>query len=147
MTRDETDMFEMVVHALLCCDLIITENNGKKGLIGVFHSFQFPSVPAASPQWFIYCAGGSATRGTHEFSIGITHGQSSDEVFSRHGEFRIQREREDLELVVPVRCTFKHFGVHLITVEIADELVASRILRVVPAAAGGAGGTGNGTGA
>ena len=84
-------MFEMVVHALLCCDLIITENNGKKGLIGVFHSFQFPSVPAASPQWFIYCAGGSATRGTHEFSIGITHGQSSDEVFSRHGEFRIQR--------------------------------------------------------
>lgn len=138
-------MFEMVVHALLCCDRIITEDNGKKGLIGVFHSFQFPSVPAASPQWFIYCAAGSVTRGTHDFSIGITHGQSSDEVFSRRGEIRIRREREDLELVVPVTCTFKHFGVHLITVEIADELVASRILRVAPAAAGG--GTGNGAGA
>ena len=137
-------MFEMVVHALLCCDRIITEDNGKKGLIGVFHSFQFPSVPAASPPWFIYCAAGSVTRGTHDFSIGITHGQSSDEVFSRRGEIRIRREREDLELVVPVTCTFKHFGVHLITVEIADELVASRILRVVPAAAGG--GTGNGAG-
>ena len=138
-------MFEMVVHALLCCDRIITEDNGKKGLIGVFHSFQFPSVPAASPQWFIYCAAGSVTRGTHDFSIGITHGQSSDEVFSRRGEIRIRREREDLELVVPVTCTFKHFGVHLITVEIADELVASRILRVAPAAAGG--GAGNGAGA
>lgn len=140
-------MFEMVVHALLCCDRIITEDNGKKGLIGVFHAFQFPNVPAASPQWFIYCAAGSVTRGTHDFSIGITHGQSSDEVFSRRGEIRIRREREDLELVVPVACTFKHFGVHLITVEIADELVASRILRVVRAEAGVAGGTGNGTGA
>ena len=139
-------MFEMVVHALLCCDRIITEDNGKKGLIGVFHSFQFPRVPTASPQWFIYCSVGSMTRGTHEFGISITHGQSSDEVFSRSGEIRIQREREDVELVVPVTCTFEHFGVHLITLEIAEELVASRILRVVPAVASPAG-NGNRTGA
>lgn len=137
-------MFEMEVHALLCCDRIITEDNGKKGLIGVFHSFQFPRVPIASPPWFIYCSVGSMTRGTHEFGIGITHGQSSDEVFARNGEIRIRREREDLELVVPVSCTFENFGVHLITLEVAEETVASRILRVVPALA--VAGRGNGTG-
>lgn len=138
-------MFEMEAHALLCCDRIITEDNGKKGLIGVFHSFQFPRVPIASPPWFIYCSVGSMTRGTHGFGIGITHGQSSDEVFARRGEIRIRREREDLELVVPVTCTFENFGVHLITLEIEEETVASRILRVVPAPA--AAGRGNGTGA
>jgi hypothetical protein len=139
-------MFEMVVHAILCCDRIITENNGKKGLIGVFHSFQFARVPVASPPWFIYGALGSMARGTHEFGISITHGQSSDEVFSRTGEIRIRREREDVELVLPVTCTFENYGAHVITLEIAEELVASRILRVAPAVTGARGTGGNGTG-
>jgi hypothetical protein len=138
-------MFEMVVHAILCCDRIITENNGKKGLIGVFHSFQFPRVPVASPQWFIYGALGSMARGSYEFGISITHGQSSDEVFSRTGEISIRREREDVELVLPVTCTFASFGAHVITLEIGDELVASRILRVSPAVTGTRGSRGNGT--
>ena len=139
-------MFEMVVHAILCCDRIITENNGKKGLIGVFHSFQFPRVPVASPQWFIYGALGSMARGTYDFRISLTHGQSSDEVYARTGDIRSRREREDVELVLPVTCTFENYGAHVITLEIAEEVVASRILRVSPTVAGARGASGNGAG-
>ena len=35
--------------ALLFADKIITEDNGKKGLIGVFSAFNFPSFPATAP--------------------------------------------------------------------------------------------------
>ena len=129
-------MYELVVHALLCCDRIITENNGKKGLIGVFQSFQFASVPSPVVTWFIYGALGSVSRGTHEFSVTVTHGQSSDEVAARDGEIHVAGEREDVELVLPVTCTFQHFGAYVITLEVGDELVASRILRVISAGSG-----------
>ena len=127
-------MYELVVHALLCCDRIITENNGKKGLIGVFQSFQFASVPSPAVAWFIYGALGSVSRGTHEFSVTVTHGQSSQEVVTRSGEIHVAGEREDVELVLPVTCSFHHFGAYVITLEVGDELVASRILRVITAA-------------
>ena len=139
-------MFELVVHALLCCDRIITENNGKKGLIGVFHSFQFPRLPAASASWFIYAALGSMARGTHEFAVNVSHSQSSDEVLSRAGEIRVKPEREDVELVLPAACKFQHYGAHVITLEISGELVASRILRVIPTVTGTRSANGNGTG-
>ena len=127
-------MYELVVHALLCCDRIITENNGKKGLIGVFQSFQFPSMPSPAVSWFIYGALGSVSRGSHEFSVTVTHGQSSQEVAARSGEIHVAGEREDVELVLPVTCSFNHFGAYVITLEVGDELVASRILRVMTAA-------------
>jgi hypothetical protein len=127
-------MYELVVHALLCCDRIITEDNGKKGLIGVFQSFQFQSMPSPGVSWFIYSALGSVSRGTHEFSITVTHGQSSQEVVTRSGEIHVAGEREDVELVLPVTCKFNHFGAYVITLEVGDELVASRILRVMTAA-------------
>ena len=127
-------MYELVVHALLCCDRIITENNGKKGLIGVFQSFQFSNVPSPAVAWFIYGALGSVSRGTHEFSVTVTHGQSSEEVATRSGEIHVAGEREDVELVLPITCSFNHFGAYVITLEVGDELVASRILRVITAA-------------
>ncbi len=138
-------MYEVVVHALLCCDRIITENNGKKGLIGVFQSFQFPSVPSPPVPWFIYGALGSVSRGTHEFSVTVTHGQSSQEVASRSGEIHVAGEREDVELVLPVTCNFNHFGAYVITLEVGDELVASRILRVITAASAKPARRGNGS--
>lgn len=127
-------MYELVVHALLCCDRIITEDNGKKGLIGVFQSFQFPSMPAPPVSWFIFGALGSVSRGTHEFSVTVTHGQSSEEVVMRSGEIHVAGEREDVELVLPVTCSFNHYGAYVITLEVGDELVASRLLRVMSAA-------------
>ena len=138
-------MYEVVVHALLCCDRIITENNGKKGLIGVFQSFQFPSVPSPPVPWFIYGALGSVSRGTHEFSVTVTHGQSSREVVSRSGEIHVAGEREDVELVLPVTCNFNHFGAYVITLEVGDELVASRILRVITPASAKPARRGNGS--
>ncbi|MCY4483139.1 MAG: hypothetical protein OXC12_09715 [Spirochaetaceae bacterium] len=124
-------MYELVVHALLCCDRIITEDNGKKGLVGVFQSFQFAGMPSPGVSWFIYGSLGSVSRGTHEFSVTVTHGQSSQEVVTRSGEIHVASEREDVELVLPVTCKFNHFGAYVITLEVGDELVASRILRVI----------------
>ena len=125
-------MAELVVHALLCCDRIITENNGKKGLIGVFQSFQFPKLPATNLPWFIYAALGNMDPGEHEFTLNITHDESSNVVFSQTGQMKINSDRDDVELVLPVVCRFQKFGAHLITLHMAGAVVASRVLRVTP---------------
>lgn len=124
-------MRELVVHALLCCDRIVTENNGKKGLIGVFQSFQFPRLPAANLPWFLYAALGNMAAGAHGFTVNITHDESSGVVFSQTGEMNIKRERDDVELVLPVVCRFQKYGAHVITLHVGGDVVASRILRIV----------------
>jgi hypothetical protein len=43
-------------YSILFADRAITENNGKKGLIGIFSAFNFPQFPAGVPSWFIYIA-------------------------------------------------------------------------------------------
>ena len=67
-------------------------------------------------------------------------------MYARTGDIRIRREREDVELVLPVTCTFENYGAYVITLEIAEEVVASRILRVSPTVAGARGASGNGAG-
>ena len=119
-----------------CCAVIGSSprTTARKGLIGVFQSFQFPSVPSPAVSWFIYGSLGSVARGTPR--IQLRHharaiGQSSDEVVSGSGEIRVTGDREDVELVLPVTCAFHYYGAHVVTLEVGDELVASRILRVI----------------
>ena len=62
---------EVNVHALLFADRIIVENNGEKGLIGVFASFSFPAFPVQAPLWYIYIALDNIRSGKHTFTLNM----------------------------------------------------------------------------
>jgi hypothetical protein len=121
---------EAVCYSLLCCDRIITENNGKKGLIGVFSGFQFPAFPSPPTQWFIY-AGLANVPGHQQFSLNLVHEHFQQVVFSLAGELTVPDGRRELELVVPVgNLQFQQPGNHTLVLNIDGIPISSRVLRV-----------------
>jgi hypothetical protein len=57
-------------NALLIADRVIREDNGKRGIIGSFNTFNFPAFPAVAPPFVIYANLDDFT-GEHEFSLSI----------------------------------------------------------------------------
>ncbi len=123
-----------VCFALLCADRIITENNGKKGLIGVFSGFHFPLFPSIPTHWFIY-AGLANLRGENQFSINLVHDESQTVLLSLGGELKVHEQQEnDIEVVVPVvNLVFPKPGPHTLILNVEGIPYASRILRVTEA--------------
>jgi hypothetical protein len=125
-----------VCFALLCADRIITENNGKKGLIGVFSGFHFPQFPSLPTHWFIY-AGLANLPGENQFSINLVHDETQTVLLSMGGELNVkEHEENDIELVVPVmNLVFQRPGSHTLILNIEGIPYASRVLRVTTARA------------
>ncbi|HUX11978.1 MAG TPA: hypothetical protein VMW87_03070 [Spirochaetia bacterium] len=123
----------IVSYALLCADRVITENNGKKGVIGVFSGFQFPAFPSPPTHWFIY-AGLANLGAKQDFSLNLVHEESQHVLFSLGGDLNTAEGNRDVELVVPVaNLIFQKPGTHILTLNIGGMPVASRVLRVTPA--------------
>jgi hypothetical protein len=121
---------EAVCFALLFADRIITENNGKKGLIGVFSNFNFPKFPAIAPQWFIFAAL-TNLKGKHEFSINIVRDDAQHVVLPIAGEIDVQDDGKDIEIILPINnLTFQKPGKHTLTFNIDGMPLASRILDI-----------------
>ncbi|HUX22295.1 MAG TPA: hypothetical protein VMW69_13720 [Spirochaetia bacterium] len=120
-----------VCFALLCADRVITENNGKKGLIGVFSGFHFPQFPSLPTQWFIY-AGLANLPGENRFSINLVHDETQSVLLSLGGDLNVKEgEESDIELVVPVmNLVFQRPGAHTLILNVEGIPYASRVLRV-----------------
>lgn len=123
-----------VCFALLCADRVITEDNGKKGLIGVFSGFHFPDFPSVPTQWFIY-AGLANLRGDNRFSMNLVHDETQSVLLSLGGDLSVAEGHEnDIELVVPVmNLIFAQPGAHTLILNIEGIPYASRVLRVTKA--------------
>ena len=76
-------------NALLMADRVIREDNGKRGIIGSFNTFTFPTVPATAPPFFVYANIEDFT-GELEFSITIAREGAELVVFSAGGEIKFQ---------------------------------------------------------
>ena len=123
-------MAEPVFHALLLADKVIVENNGKKGLIGVFNRFRFPSFPANSPSWFIFLTVSNLC-GKHSFSINLTLDEAQIVVLPIGGEFQSEDINAEIELILPVRMvSFPKAGTYTLTVNIDGKQLASKVLKV-----------------
>ena len=121
----------VIAYALLCTDRVITENNGKKGLIGVFSGFQFPSFPSPPTQWFIY-AGLANLTVSQAFSLNLVHEESQQVLLSIGGDIKAPEGNREVELVVPVmNLVFQKPGPYTLTLNVGGMPAASRILRVV----------------
>jgi len=121
---------ETVCFSLLFADRIITESNGKKGLIGVFSNFNFQQFPAIAPPWFIYAALANIS-GKHEFSINLVRDEAQHVVLPIAGEIDVQDDGKEIEIILPINnLTFQKPGLHVLTLNIDGAQIASRILRV-----------------
>ncbi len=124
---------EVNVHALLFADRVITENNGKKGVIGIFDRFTFSSFPATSPPWFIFFVMDNLSEGRHEFTINLARDPSEEVVFSAAGELNINDPSAGVTLAMPIKpLTFPREGTYCLSVLIEGRRVANRNLTIAP---------------
>jgi hypothetical protein len=121
---------EPVVYSVLFADKIITENNGKKCLIGVFGAFNLPTFPMAVSPWFIYI-GMTNLLGHYNFSISLSNDNTDSPLFQAKGEIDSEDPKRDVEIIIPLeKLTFLNSGNHTLALLIDGTLVATRILRV-----------------
>jgi len=129
--RGPVSVSEHVLNALLCCERVITEHNGKKGLIGVFTQFNFPRVPAANLPWFVYAWVANLSAGSHTFTLNLVHDNTQAVVLSVGGDVEVKEVGVDVDLAVPVGSViFPKFGAYSLTFNVDMDQVGSRVLRV-----------------
>ena len=122
---------EINTHALLFADRIITEDNGKKGLIGVFTCFNFPGFPIQAPPWFVFVAMDNVPEGKHSFTVNINRDDSKQVVFSASGEFGVEGPDTVGELSLPIpSVAFPGDGSYLVTFLVDGRETAQRFLKV-----------------
>lgn len=110
---------------------MITENNGKKGLIGVFGQFNFPKVPAANVPWFIFASVSNLEVGDHTFTVNLAYDETQMVVMSVGGEIKVAEGSHDVDLIIPaVNVVFPKFGSYTLTFRIGGDPMGSRILKV-----------------
>jgi len=121
---------EAICFSLLFADHVITEDNGKKGILGVFGAFNFPRFPAIAAPWVIY-AGVANLKGRHEFSFNLVRDEAQQVILPIAGEIEIPDDDKDVEIVIPViNCTFTKPGLHTLTFNIDGKQISSRMLKV-----------------
>jgi len=121
-------MTEPVFVALLVADRVISEDNGKKGIIGTFTQFNALQFPARFPPWFVYAAVTNLVD-EHSFSLNVVNDETQQVVFAASGQFRGDRPRKVVELVVPgVNVVFPSPGTYNLLFNIDGQQLGARLL-------------------
>jgi len=122
---------EIVLVGLLFADRVIIENNGKKGIIGTFNSFQSASFPMMFPPWFIYAAA-TNLEGDHEFSLNLVADDNTDQVVAAlSGHVSVKSPSDVVELTPGiVGAVFPRAGLYSLIFKIDGREVGSRALIV-----------------
>jgi hypothetical protein len=119
----------VVHHALLFADRAIREQNGKHGLVGIFHVLNLPEFPSAQVIFFLYEAF-SNIDGEHEFSFELLEDDSSAVTFTAGGEFASSSRDAVLEIALPVHARFRKPGTYTMTFKVDDTSVSSSVITV-----------------
>ena len=128
---EHTEHVEIVLHAIVFADKAIEENNGKKGLIGIFQSFNFTRFPTVAPTWYVYVAFGNVANGRHDVTVNVIHDDTGSVIVRSHGEVQVRTSATDVEIVFPMAgAAFRAPGVHWLTVTLDQAQIGSRVLRV-----------------
>jgi hypothetical protein len=121
---------EPALVALLFADHIITENNGKKGIIGTFNRFTAPSFPVVFPPWAIYAAV-TNLHGKHDFALTLIHTDTNQVIIPINGQFDVHSQNDVVELIFNIgNAHFHREGKYSLTFHIDGEIIGSRALFV-----------------
>ncbi len=128
---EHTEHVEIVLHAIVFADKAIEENNGKKGLIGIFQSFNFSQFPTVAPTWYVYVAFGNVAKGRHDVTVNVVLDDTGSVIVRSHGEVQVRTSATDVEIVFPMAgAAFRAPGLHWLTVTLDKAQIGSRVLRV-----------------
>jgi hypothetical protein len=126
-------MGEPVLVGLLFADHLITEQGGKKGIIGTFTRFQAPRFPVRFPPWHIYAAVTNLT-GEHDFSLNLVFEKAQQVIIALNGKFRADDPLAVVELAFRIDgAVFPEAANYVLTFNLDGNPVGSRILQVVEA--------------
>jgi hypothetical protein len=121
-------MTEPVFVALLAADRVISEDNGKKAIIGTFTQFNAPKFPAVFPPWFVYAAVTNLDD-SHTFSLNVVNDGTQQVVFSAAGQFTVDQPRKVVELVVPMlSVVFPAPGTYTLLFNVDGQQIGSRLI-------------------
>jgi hypothetical protein len=128
-------------NALLMADRVIREDNGKRGIIGSFNTFNFPTFPFTAPPFVVY-ANLEDFEGMLEFSVTIAREGAELVVFSAGGEIHFADENREAEILVPAfGVTFPKEGSYNLILRVGNSLYGSRRIVVnrlpIPQTGGG----------
>jgi hypothetical protein len=116
---------------LLFADRVITENNGKRGIIGAFNCFNFRSIPAASPPWFAFISLDNLMEGPHQLTINVARRGTSEVVFSGGMEFRIPDPSRGFEVAFPIPpLQFPKDGQYVVSLTVDAKDLHERLMQV-----------------
>jgi hypothetical protein len=123
-------MEEPVLVGLLFADKIITEDNGKKGIIGTFTRFFAHAFPASFPPWAIYAAVTNVT-GEHSFTLNLMDEESGEMVLPLSGKFEVKQKTDVVELTPTiVGAVFKQPGRYTLLFTVDEDQIGARSLIV-----------------
>jgi hypothetical protein len=94
-------MPEPLPTALVMADMIVTEDNGKKVIVGVFSRFNLPQFPAQVPPWFLFAAIDNLD-GHNNFTFNLAKEDTQEVVFSANGDVDIADPTSGVEIVLMV---------------------------------------------
>lgn len=125
-------MDEPVLVGLLFADKIITEDNGKKGIIGTFTRFFARSFPASFPPWAIYAALTNVT-GEHSFALTLVEDETQAVVLPLTGKFDVKQKGDVVELIPTiVGAVFPRPGKYTLLLQVDTDQIGARTLVVEP---------------
>ena len=117
-------------NVLVLADRVIREDNGKRGIIGSFNTFNFPNFPAVAPPFFIYANVEDFT-GEMEFSVSIVREGAELVIFSAGGEMKFGDSGQEAELLIPaLGVTFPKEGNYNLILKVGNYQYGSRRLTV-----------------
>jgi hypothetical protein len=123
-------MAEPVLVGLLLADRIITEDNGKKGVIGTFSRFLAPSFPFAFPPWAIYAAV-TNLEGQHEFSLNLAREDDGTVIMPLSGKLQAGSRLDVIEITPSINgLLFPSGGKYVLSFLIDDFPIGARIVFV-----------------
>ena len=125
-------MSEAVLVGLLFADRIITENNGKKGIIGTFNKFYSQRFPISFPPWAIYAAV-TNLEGKHEFALNLVNEETSQVIVPLSGQFEARNRTDVVELTPTiVGAVFPKAGIYTLIFYVDGQNLGARVLTVSP---------------
>ena len=126
-------MDEPVLAGLLFADKIITEDNGKKAIIGTFTRFFAQAFPASFPPWAIYAAVTNVS-GEHTFSLNLVEDESGQMILPLTGKFEVKQKSDIVELTPTiVGAVFPRPGKYTLLFLVDAEQIGARTLLIEPA--------------
>jgi hypothetical protein len=126
-------MEKPVLVGLIFADKIITEDNGKKGIIGTFTSFQSDTFPAVIQPWGIYVAVASI-KGKHSFTLNMTPQKGGEDIVNLNGKFEVTATTESVELIINMPVTvFPKDGIYRLKFIVDGNEIGHRNLQALQA--------------